>query len=99
MAITRTQLNETSKTGIEVPARFVAGLLLTSLAWWAAWYGPEVLRSHSFFPLWLGCILTVDAVVAIRSGTSIYQRSRRGFVLLFVCSAPLWCSSASSAST
>ncbi|CAN5665785.1 hypothetical protein BH09CHL1_BH09CHL1_28580 [soil metagenome] len=90
MAITRTQSNETTKTGIAVPTRFVAGLLLVGISWWAAWFGPEVLRSHSFFPLWLGYILTVDAMVAMRSGTSIYQRSRRRFVLLFACSAPLW---------
>jgi hypothetical protein len=90
MAITRMQTNVKTKTGISVPARFVIGLLLAGISWWAAWFGPEALRSHSFFPLWLGYILTVDAIVAMRSGTSIYQRSRRGFVLLFVCSAPLW---------
>lgn len=90
MAITRTPISTKIKARIAVPTRFFAGLLLVGISWWAAWSGPETLRSHSFFPLWLGYILTVDAIIAMRSKTSMYRRSRRGFVLLFVCSAPLW---------
>jgi hypothetical protein len=43
-----------------------------------------------FFPLWLGCILVVDAVVWRRAGTSLWARLRTGFVLLFILSVPAW---------
>ena len=46
--------------------------------------------AYLFFPLWLGYILVVDALVLTRTGDSLYNRSRRDFVLLFVASAPVW---------
>jgi len=45
--------------------------------------------AYLFFPLWLGYILTVDALVSRRTGSSLWTRSRRNFVLLFVASAPI----------
>jgi hypothetical protein len=53
---------------------------------------PETLRPAAFlfFPLWLGYALVVDALVAARTGTSVLSRSRRGFVWLFLGSAPAW---------
>jgi hypothetical protein len=46
--------------------------------------------AYLFFPQWLGYILVVDALVQGRTGTSIWTRSRRDFVLLFVASTPVW---------
>jgi hypothetical protein len=68
----------------------LVGLVLIAVAWWSSWAGPERFGWHAFFPLWFGYILTVDAFVAIRTGTSIFERSRRVFLLLFAFSAPLW---------
>jgi hypothetical protein len=53
---------------------------------------PEESRRTAFlfFPLWLGYILTIDALVLARTGTSILTRSRTDFGLLFVVSAPAW---------
>jgi hypothetical protein len=73
-----------------VPRRLFFGALLVAIFWWSSWSGPDLLGHHSFFPLWLGYVLVVDAVVAMRSGTSIFQCSWRVFALLFVFSAPLW---------
>jgi len=58
---------------------------------WALNWGLSGLRTHLlFFPLWLGYILTVDALVLRRRGTSLLTRSPRWFVLLFLCSIPGW---------
>lgn len=66
------------------------GLLLIAVFWSLNW-GLDGVRTHLlFFPLWLGYVLTVDALVLRRSGTSILTRSRRTFVLLFVGSMPAW---------
>ena len=46
--------------------------------------------SYLFFPLWLGYILVIDALVWTRAGNSLWSRSRRDFVLLFCFSAPVW---------
>jgi hypothetical protein len=43
-----------------------------------------------FFPLWLGYILTIDACVKVRSGSSLWSRSPVGFLKLFLASAPAW---------
>ena len=66
------------------------GLLLVALAWPLNWALPG-LRTHLlFFPLWLGYVLLVDALVLRRRGTSILTRSPRDFALLFACSVPVW---------
>jgi hypothetical protein len=46
--------------------------------------------AYLFFPLWLGYILVIDALVLRRTGTSVWTRSRLHFVLLFVASSPMW---------
>ncbi len=72
--------------------QFRAGLLLIAVCWplnWAAGLGPAR-TAYLFFPLWLGYILLVDALILSRSGTSLWTRSRRDFVLLFVASSPVW---------
>lgn len=74
--------------------RLWLGLALIAASWplnWAdaLWSGAP--RTHLlFFPLWLGYVLVVDAWCELRAGTSAWRRSRSGFVLRFVLSAPAW---------
>jgi hypothetical protein len=66
------------------------GLLLVAAFWGLNW-SLSGLRTHwGFFPLWLGYCLLVDALVVSRKGTSMLTRSRRGYFLMFVLSAPGW---------
>ena len=84
----------------QAPSRFVAaarrlprlivGASLNGVAWISAWARIGPLAHYSFFPLWLGFILIVDAATEARSGTSLWQRSHRALVALFVVSAPFW---------
>ena len=76
----------TSKLGFQG----VLGLLLVAVCWPLNWTLPGVRTAYLFFPLWLGYILTVDAIVCLRSGTSLWSRSCLGFFLLFIISAPSW---------
>jgi hypothetical protein len=66
------------------------GLALVAVFWPLNW-GLEGIRTHwGFFPLWLGYCLTVDALSFIRTGTSLFSRSRRAYAGLFVASVPAW---------
>ncbi|MBA2595021.1 MAG: hypothetical protein H0V00_00155 [Chloroflexia bacterium] len=65
-------------------------MVLTLFSWWLAWLGPEPFSEHTFFPLWLGYILTVDGFTARRTGTSLLARGPGRFALLFLFSLPLW---------
>src|SRR5690606_19814671 len=50
-------------TGIgRVPPHLAIGLALVAVAWPLAWLGPKPFSSYTFFPLWLGYILTVDGL-------------------------------------
>ena len=72
------------------PLHLPLGVLLIAVSWALNWSLPG-LRSHLlFFPLWLGAILVMDAIVLRRSGTSLLSRSPSRFVVLFVLSVPLW---------
>jgi len=65
------------------------GLLLIATCWPLNWT-LEGVTAYLFFPLWLGYVLVVDALVAARTGSSMWTRSRKEFVLLFVASSPVW---------
>ena len=67
-------------------------MILVAVFWPLNWLLPDESRrtAYLFFPLWLGYILLVDALVLLQSGTSIVNRSRRDFVWLFFTSAPAW---------
>ena len=72
------------------PAHGWVGIILTALFWYLNW-GLTGLRSHwAFFPLWLGYILTTDALIFYRKGNSWFTRNPKGFALLFLFSAPFW---------
>jgi hypothetical protein len=66
------------------------GLILVAVCWPLNWVLPGTRTSYLFFPLWLGYILVVDALVQRRTGNSLWSRSRKNFVLLFFISAPVW---------
>ena len=66
------------------------GVALIAVFWPLNWTLPGNPTAYLFFPLWLGYILLVDALVLYRSGSSLLARSPRDFVLLFVLSAPAW---------
>jgi hypothetical protein len=66
------------------------GLGLIAIFWPLNWIliGP---RTHwGFFPLWLGYCLTVDALVYMHKGTSLFTRSWQKYISLFLMSAPVW---------
>src|SRR5437588_7068753 len=71
------------------PAQGWVGLLLIAICWPLNWTMKGA-TAYLFFPLWLGYILVVDALVAARGGSSMWTRSRKEFVLLFVASSPVW---------
>lgn len=70
--------------------RLAFGEALNAISWFSAWERVGPLAHYSFFPLWLGFILIVDAATEARSGTSLWRRNHRGFVALFAVSAPFW---------
>jgi len=72
------------------PAHGWVGLILVAICWPLNWTLPGVRSAYLFFPLWLGYVLLVDALVQVRTGSSIWTRSRKDFLLLFAISAPVW---------
>jgi len=80
----------TVRQGVARSPRFWVGLVLVGVCWPLNWGLPGVRTAYLFFPLWLGYILVLDALVQRRTGSSLWLRSRTGFVLLFVVSAPVW---------
>ncbi|MCC6313612.1 MAG: hypothetical protein IT337_06330 [Thermomicrobiales bacterium] len=72
------------------PVWLWVGLCLVAVAWWVAWFGPPPIHFYTFFPLWLGYILTVDGLVHVRAGASLLTRSPARWALLFAFSIPLW---------
>lgn len=81
----------TEQTGIgRVTPQLVVGIMLVAVAWPMAWFGPSPFSHYTFFPLWLGYILTVDGLTVVRSGTSLMTRDSARFALLFAFSIPLW---------
>lgn len=72
------------------PGRGWVGVVLVAVCWPLNWILPGIRTAYLFFPLWLGYILMIDALVQMRTGSSSWIRSRRDFVLLFLISAPVW---------
>ena len=68
----------------------LVGCILTAASWVAAWGRFGVLTEFSFFPLWLGYILTVNGVSEVVLGSSLRGRMGWSFGWLFVISAPFW---------
>src|ERR1044071_9075520 len=73
------------------PGRGWLGLILVAVCWPLNWLLPGVRTAYLFFPLWLGYILVIDALVWIQTGKSLWIRSRKHFALLFVILVAAWC--------
>jgi hypothetical protein len=78
--------NEKSK----LPAHGWVGLCLILLFWILNWTLTGARTHWGFFPLWLGYSLAIDGLVVWRTGTSLFTRSPRRYVGLFLISAPAW---------
>ncbi len=72
------------------PARGFAGAFLVILFWTLNWSLLGLRTQWAFFPLWLGFILLVDALVYSAKGSSILSRNRNKFIELFFISIPVW---------
>lgn len=60
-----------------------------TLAWtrWE-WFAP--LQQYTFFPLWLGFIVSVNAATERRTGSCLMRRAPRRWLALFAASAACW---------
>ena len=68
----------------------VVGVVLVGLSWIAAWGPFGVFSELSFFPLWLGYILTINGLSQVLFKRSLLESMGWSFLLLFVISIPLW---------
>ena len=68
----------------------VPGMLLTAVAWTAAWGRFGILTEFSFFPLWLGYILVVNGMSESLLRHSLIRSMRVSFLALFAFSVPMW---------
>jgi hypothetical protein len=66
------------------------GLGLVAVFWTLNWTLNGLRTQWPFFPLWLGYCLAIDALVLLRTGTSLFVRSRNKYIGLFIASAPVW---------
>jgi hypothetical protein len=69
------------------------GFVLMLAAWVCAWAPldlPDWIAHHTFFPLWLGFIFTMDGLVFRRAGRSFFTNRRTMFWGLFPVSAVSW---------
>lgn len=66
------------------------GVLLTLGSWVVAWSEFIPLKYYSFFPLWLGYILTINGISQLLLGASLLKQLGLGFISLFLISIPFW---------
>jgi len=66
------------------------GLALCLLAWACSWLHIDPFYRYSFFPLWFGYIIFMDALVYMRRNESLLTRMRWRYVQLFVISGIFW---------
>ena len=73
-----------------LPYRGILGLALIAMSWSASWLQAGALGQYGFFSLWLGYILTLDALALRRNGTSLLTRNPKFFLGMFIAAVPLW---------
>ncbi len=66
------------------------GLLLVLVFWPLNWFMPGLRTAWAFFPMWVGYSLTMDALAFNLRGTSLFSRSWRRYIGLFLISIPVW---------
>ncbi len=74
----------------KIPLHFWIGIVLVATAWILLWSLSGVRSHFLFFPLWTGYSLTLDSLVWMRKGTSLFTRNKKQFVLLFIISSLCW---------
>src|SRR5438270_4348769 len=62
------------QVSVRWPLQGWIGLLLLAVFWPLNWLLSGMRTAYLFFPLWLGYILVIDALVERRSGTSLLNR-------------------------
>jgi len=70
-----------------------AGIILTGLSWWLAWTRQPwftLLQAYTFFPLWLGYIMTINGLAMFSHGRCLLADRPRTLLALFLASAPFW---------
>ena len=80
-------------TGNRFPWWGWLALLLGGFFWFMAWTRLSWFRAfqqHTFLPIWIGFIVTINALAVKRSGTCLLLRRPAGFLLLFPASAGFW---------
>ncbi len=65
-------------------------LVVCLSAWALSWLRIEPFYRYSFFPLWFGYILFIDALVVKRRGKSLLTRAGFHYCLLFLASSLFW---------
>ena len=73
-----------------LPLHSWLGLGLVLLFWIINWSFTGARTHWGFFPLWLGYCLAVDGLAYWRTGSSLFTRSLRRYLSLFLISAPGW---------
>jgi len=69
------------------------GLLLTLVSWilaWARFQWFESLQAYTFFPLWLGYIISVNGLTCTRQGSCLLTGQPLFFLTLFPASTLFW---------
>jgi hypothetical protein len=65
-------------------------IALNLTAWYFAWSRIDPFYRYTFFPLWFSFILTLDALVKARRGSSLMTRAPAKFAQLFLFSTVFW---------
>lgn len=68
----------------------IVGLVLLFAGWFTSWLPTHPLSAASFVILWVGLIFTLDGLVFLRRGNSIWHSSRAKFAQMFLFSVPFW---------
>jgi hypothetical protein len=69
------------------------GLLLAAVSWLLAWtrfQWFETLQAYTFFPLWLGYIISINSMTYTRMGHCLLSARPRYFLALFPVSSLFW---------
>ena len=69
------------------------GLLLAAVSWLLAWtrfQWFETLQAYTFFPLWLGYIISINSMTYTRMGRCLLSTRPRYFLALFPVSSLFW---------
>ncbi len=93
VATHRARTNAASRSFGPFPRWGVAAIVLTLIAWVVARSripGLSAVQTHTFIPLWLGYIVTVNALVHARSGRSPLTHDTARYLALFPMSAAYW---------